>query len=39
MGRNLEISGAQDAVNLLEKEMNILTEELKAIENEFSTPR
>ncbi|MFH0960533.1 MAG: Hpt domain-containing protein [Pseudomonadota bacterium] len=39
MGRNMEISGAQDAVNLLEKEMNILTEELNAIKGEFSSPQ
>jgi hypothetical protein len=38
MGRNQELTGAQDVVKLLETEMNILTDELKAIENEFSTP-
>ncbi len=39
MGRNQEMSRAQDVVNLLENEMNILTEELKAMKNEFSTPQ
>jgi hypothetical protein len=38
MGRNRELTGAQDVVKLLETEMNILTDELQTIENELSTP-
>lgn len=37
MGRNCEMSAANDALNALETEMNVLTEELNVIKNEFSS--